>query len=71
MTNTYLGYEDIVTRNFYKMSETNDLRWFFKDFDVSEGKELKDNEILTLVERFKQRLLDSINYLDDYKTKEY
>lgn len=71
MTNTYLGYEDIVTRNFYKISETSDLRWFYKDFDGSEGKELKDEQTVELAARFKQIFLDRIDYLDDYKTKEY
>jgi len=71
MKNTYLGYEDIIVRNFYKISETGDLRWFYKDYEGIDGKELKDAQTVELGARFKQIFLDRIDYLDDYKTKEY
>lgn len=71
MKNTFLGYEDIIVRNFYKISETSDFRYFFKDFDGVNNKELTNKENLTFADRFKQIFLDRIEYLDDYKTKEY
>ena len=71
MKDTYLGYDDIAVKNFYKISETSDFNWFYKDFDGSEGKELKSDELETLGARFKQIFLDRIEYLDDHKTKEY
>ena len=69
--NTYLGYEDITVKNFYKISETSDLRWFYKDYEGIDRKELKDSENEELAGRFKQIFIDRIDYLDDYKTKEY
>ena len=71
MTDTYLGYEDIAVKNFYKISETSDFNWFYKDFQGVDGKEFTDKENVTYAERFKQIFLDRIEYLDDYKTKEY
>ncbi len=71
MKNTYLGYDDIAVKNFYKISETSDFNWFFKDFEGVNGKTLKDKQIETLGARFKQIFLDRIEYLDDHKTKEY
>jgi len=71
MKNTYLGYEDIIVRNFYKISETGDLRWFYKDYEGIDREELKDSENEELAGRFKQIFIDRIDYLDDYKTKEY
>ena len=71
MTNTYLGYEDITVKHFYKISETSDLRWFYKDYQGGESKELKDSDAKELAERFKKIFVDRIEYLDDYKTKEY
>ena len=69
--NTFLGYEDITVKNFYKISETSDLRWFYKDYEGIDRKELKDSENEELAGRFKQIFIDRIDYLDDYKTKEY
>jgi hypothetical protein len=71
MKNTYLGYEDIVVKNFYKISETSDFNWFFKGFEGVDGKELSDKQNETLAARYKQIFLDRIEYLDDHKTKEY
>jgi len=71
MTNTYLGYEDIAVKNFYKISETSDFNWFFKGFEGVDGKTLSEKENETLAARYKQIFLDRIEYLDDHKTKEY
>ncbi len=71
MTDTYLGYDDIAVKNFYKISETSDLNWFYKDYQGVNGKELKDKDSIELSLRFKQIFLDRIDYLDDHKTREY
>ena len=71
MKNTYLGYEDIVVKNFYKISETSDFNWFFKGFDGTNEREFTIPEAKILSARFKQIFLDRIEYLDDHKTKEY
>ena len=67
----YLGYDTIPVYNFYKISESNDFRWFYKKYDGHNIEELKDEALLLLAERFKQIFLDRIEYLDDVKTKEY
>ena len=71
MTNTFIGYDDIIVKNFYKISETSDFNWFFKEFEGVEGKKLTDKQNLTFAQRYKQIFLDRIEYLDDVKTKEY
>ena len=71
MTDTYLGYDDIAVKNFYKISETSDFNWFYKDFQGVDGKDFEDKESIKFAERFKQIFLDRIEYLDDHKTREY
>ena len=58
----YLGYDTIPVYNFYKISESNDFRWFYKKYDGHNIEELKDDALLLLAERFKQIFLDRIEY---------
>ena len=50
MKNTYLGYEDIAVKNFYKISETSDFNWFFKGFKGVDSKTLSEKENETLAQ---------------------
>ena len=61
MKNTFLGYEDIIVKNFYKISETGNLRWFYKDYDGIDKKELKKIQTTELSARFKQIFIDRID----------
>jgi hypothetical protein len=70
-TKTYLSFEDIPVYNFYKISEDSDMRWFAKDFRGDRDIKLLEEEIIELVERYKDIYDERIKYTNDTKTLEY
>ena len=64
---TYEGFEDIPVYNFYKIAETSDMRWFYKDFRGDKSiKETQD-----FVSRYKAVYDARISYTNDVKSQEY
>lgn len=70
-TKTYLSFEDIPVYNFYKISETSDMRWFYNKFRNDRSLIISKDETIELIERYKEIYDERIKYTNDTKTLEY
>jgi hypothetical protein len=68
---TYMGFEDIPVYNFYKISDTSDFRWFYKKFYKEMTLELSQEELVILIQRYKDIYDERIKYTNDTKSLEY
>lgn len=68
---TYLGFEDIPAYNFYKITETSDVRWFLKKFRNNRDLVISEEESIQLAERYKEVYDARIKYTNDVKSIEY
>jgi len=68
---TYLGFEDIPVYNFYKIVETSDMRWFYRDFRTERNIKVSDDDLKKLIDRYKLVYDDRVKYTNDVKSLEY
>lgn len=68
---TYLGFEDIPVFNFYKIAETTDVRWFYKNFRSDRSIKISVDESLELLDRYKETYDERVKYTNDVKSIEY
>jgi len=68
---TYEGFEDIPVYNFYKIAETTDVRWFYKEFKNDKSIEISDTDIVKLLDKYKETYDSRIKYTNDVKSIEY
>lgn len=68
---TYLGFEDIPVYNFYKIVETSDMRWFYRDFRTERNIKVSDDDLKNLIDRYKLVYDDRVKYTNDVKSLEY
>ena len=68
---TYFGFEDLPVYNFYKISETADIRWFYKSFRGDRGIKVSDEDSIELLDRYKETYDERVKYTNDVKSIEY
>ncbi|MCB0743509.1 MAG: hypothetical protein KDC67_06370 [Ignavibacteriae bacterium] len=68
--NTYKGYDDLPTHNFYEIASKGDLGWFFKDYD-GDGKEIEQETKEILAKRFHSIYDERIAYTGNVNTEHY
>jgi hypothetical protein len=71
LKNTYIGFEDIPVNNFYQISKTGDLRWFYKSFSGDRDLKISEQDNISLADRYKKVYDDRIKYTNDVRSAEY